>query len=67
LKLPFGVLIPILAAALAASQLFSLGLMNVVIGLALVASGLLVFALRDRSHLEIRGRTKRWSVDSRHH
>ena len=50
ITLPFGILIPALAGILALSQLPSLGAQNVVIGLLLVAVGLVVYALRGRTH-----------------
>ncbi len=50
LKLPFGIAIPLLATILAIGQLFYLEWDDVLIGLILVAIGLVVYALRSRSH-----------------
>ncbi|AZY48006.1 amino acid permease [Bordetella avium] len=49
LRLPFGGLIPALAAIAAAAQLPSLGWEQVLIGTAMVAAGFLIYALRHRS------------------
>ena len=49
LNLPFGILIPVLAALAAVAQLPGLGWSNVLGGLALVAAGMGVFAIRHRT------------------
>ncbi|AZI57202.1 amino acid permease [Nakamurella antarctica] len=49
LRLPFGIAIPALGTILALAQLPSLGWKNVLIGLSLVAAGLVVYAVRERS------------------
>ena len=50
LRLPFGVLIPSVATILALVQLPSLGSVNVLIGLAFVAAGLVIYAFRSHPH-----------------
>lgn len=50
LRLPFGILIPLLATLLALAQLPSLGWQNVLVGLLLVSVGLAIYAFRSRSH-----------------
>jgi hypothetical protein len=50
LRLPFGLLIPSVAAILALAQFPSLGVLNVLIGLGLVAAGLVIYAFRHHSH-----------------
>jgi hypothetical protein len=54
LRLPFGVLIPSVAAILALAQFPSLGTLNVLIGLVLVAAGLLIYAFRHHAHRQDR-------------
>ena len=49
LNLPLGILIPVLAALAAVAQLPGLGWTNVLGGLALVAAGMGVFAIRHRT------------------
>lgn len=49
LNLPFGILIPVLAALAALSQLPALGWVNVLGGLALVGAGLILYTIRERS------------------
>ena len=49
LKLPFGIVIPLLATILALGQLPYLGWQNVLVGLLLVSVGLVVYALRSHS------------------
>lgn len=56
LRLPFGILVPLLATILALGQLPSLGWVNVLVGLLLVSVGLVVYALRSRSRPQDRDR-----------
>jgi APA family basic amino acid/polyamine antiporter len=56
LRLPFGILVPLLATILALGQLPSLGWVNVLVGILLVSVGLVVYALRSRSRPQDRER-----------
>ncbi|MET3808491.1 amino acid transporter [Nakamurella sp. UYEF19] len=50
MKLPFGILIPLLGTMLALAQLPALGWKNAIVGLLLVSVALIVYALRGHSH-----------------